>query len=513
MREPCHGGFAPLDAIGTYWATPSRPSPTVAEIPQALADSTAIAMAHVQLLAKLETLVAERTEALAECMRQLEESERRRKLLAIEAMHAEGRACAVLAELIHDDALQYVLPARQEQAEAGEGDTGGIPRANCNLDAAQHRVRGFVSERSPVAVHASDLNDTMATVLQTFAAARGWTVVQQLSEATRTVYGQLVIHAARELLTSVGPSKHTRARARCDLPLRDVRGHPERRSLPTAGTARRTAESRRQVRRRSLSPRRAAGHAREKADPDNRDTRAPGQNYRPRHRMAGRGRGRGPLTNRSSSRLRRRGSGASPAPLYRRRPCSAARRDRPVIDPGACRGIDGLASISWTPRVGSRGPGARRATGRAPAAGLPTSSASPQRDDRKRMPSSPAPVSCLRLGGDDRADWRRPAADRDSDAEGGARAARARAVLPLDRRPGRPRGSGSAVGRRARRARRPGRRSSPGIARRSTGPAATSTASCSTQPRREGAAERARPRALGARASARRSSTCATASR
>lgn len=201
---------APLGAIGTYWAKPGRPSPTVVEIAQALADSTAIAMEHVQLLAELEARVAERTEALAERMKQLEESERQRKVLAIEAMHAEERERAMLSELIHDDALQYVLAARQELAEAAKGDRVGIERARSHLDIAHLRLRALVAELSPLVLRSSSVSDAIAAVVQTFADAREWTVVLQLSEATQTVHGQLLVRAARELLTNV--AKHARAR-------------------------------------------------------------------------------------------------------------------------------------------------------------------------------------------------------------------------------------------------------------------------------------------------------------
>lgn len=201
---------APLGAIGTYWAKPGRPSPTVVEIAQALADSTAIAMEHVQLLAELEARVAERTDALAERMTQLEESERRRRMLAIEAMHAEWRERALLSELIHDDVLQYVLAARQELAEAAKGDPAGIERARSDLDAAHLRLRALVAELSPVIVEASNLSDMIAAVVQTFADARDWTVGLQLTETTQTVHDQLLIRAARELLTNIAKHAHAR---------------------------------------------------------------------------------------------------------------------------------------------------------------------------------------------------------------------------------------------------------------------------------------------------------------
>lgn len=55
----------PMGAIGNYWAHSHAPSVEELSLLQALADSTAVAMARVQVLAHLEQLVAERTAALA----------------------------------------------------------------------------------------------------------------------------------------------------------------------------------------------------------------------------------------------------------------------------------------------------------------------------------------------------------------------------------------------------------------------------------------------------------------
>lgn len=54
----------PIGAIGTYWARRYRPSPTVVRVLQTLADTTSVAMENVQLYAKLERRVLERTAEL-----------------------------------------------------------------------------------------------------------------------------------------------------------------------------------------------------------------------------------------------------------------------------------------------------------------------------------------------------------------------------------------------------------------------------------------------------------------
>ncbi|WP_218151520.1 diguanylate cyclase [Novosphingobium sp. CF614] len=61
----------PLGAIGNYWARTYRPSDEQLSILQALADTTAVAMEHVQLFNELETRVEQRTSELAEANRKL----------------------------------------------------------------------------------------------------------------------------------------------------------------------------------------------------------------------------------------------------------------------------------------------------------------------------------------------------------------------------------------------------------------------------------------------------------
>ncbi len=200
----------PLGAIGTYWAESRRPSPAVVEVAQALADSTAIAMEHVQLLTDLEAQVAARTKDLSRRMAQLVLCARKRRLLAAEAMHAEERERTLLSELIHDDALQYILAARQELAEAAKGDLGALERARPSLDAAHQSLRTLASDLSPVTLQSSSLDELVGAVVSTYTEGRDWTLVIQLGEGIQPVHGQFLPRAARELLTNV--AKHAQAR-------------------------------------------------------------------------------------------------------------------------------------------------------------------------------------------------------------------------------------------------------------------------------------------------------------
>ena len=202
---------APLGAIGTYWAQPRQPSPGTVEVARALADSTAIALEHVQLLADLERRVEARTKALSDRMSQLQKCVRQRRLLAHEAMNAEERERSLLSELIHDDALQYVLAARQELAEAAKGDLTALDRARPQLDAAHRHLRTLVAELSPVTLQSSDLSEMVASAVRSYTEGRPWTVVTHLVEEVHTPHSQFLVRATRELLTNV--FKHAEARA------------------------------------------------------------------------------------------------------------------------------------------------------------------------------------------------------------------------------------------------------------------------------------------------------------
>lgn len=200
----------PLGAIGTYWARSLRPSPAILDVAQALADSTATAMEHVRLLADLEAQVAARTKDLSRRMAQLQLCARQRRLLAAEAIHAEERERTLLSELIHDDALQYILAARQELAEAAKGDLGALDRARPHLDAAHQSLRTLAADLSPVTLQSSSLGELVGAAVSSSAQRHDWTLVTQLGNDIRPAHGQFLPRAARELLTNV--AKHAQAR-------------------------------------------------------------------------------------------------------------------------------------------------------------------------------------------------------------------------------------------------------------------------------------------------------------
>jgi signal transduction histidine kinase len=148
--------LTPVGAIGTYWATQHRPSDASVRLLQALADSTSIAMEHVELLAGLESRVAERTAQLEAANRELEafaytvSHDLRAPLRTITAFsqalledHADAlgagkrdleRICAATARMttLIDDLLQL--------STVGRGELERVP-----FDVAKH-VREIIDE-------------------------------------------------------------------------------------------------------------------------------------------------------------------------------------------------------------------------------------------------------------------------------------------------------------------------------------------------------------------------------
>lgn len=100
----------PLGAIGNYWANPHAPTAEELSLLQALADSTAVAMARVQVLAHLEQLVGERTAALAaeiKVRRKSEAEVRARSLTDTSTGIANRRGFLVRAEQVRKVARRH----------------------------------------------------------------------------------------------------------------------------------------------------------------------------------------------------------------------------------------------------------------------------------------------------------------------------------------------------------------------------------------------------------------------
>ena len=136
---------------------------------------------------------------------------RHRADLLAQTMSAGDRDRRDLAEALHDGALQNVLVARQDVAEAqAAADSEDLDRAEQALREATGQLRSCLSELHPAVLEHQGLGQALEQ-LAGQVAARGHCRVELVCEAPGTGYetDRLLYHCARELLGNV--VKHARA--------------------------------------------------------------------------------------------------------------------------------------------------------------------------------------------------------------------------------------------------------------------------------------------------------------
>jgi hypothetical protein len=107
----------PVGAIGNYWARPHNPTPEEVALLQALADTTAVAMENVRVLAELEDRVRARTAELEAANRQLAAANR--DLLA--AQNQANQVFAAYARALPGTVLEGKYRLDQELGSGGFG--------------------------------------------------------------------------------------------------------------------------------------------------------------------------------------------------------------------------------------------------------------------------------------------------------------------------------------------------------------------------------------------------------
>jgi len=138
----------------------------------------------------------------------LDLAEARGRLVA-QAVEAEERARKRLSDDLHDHAIQNVLTARQDVADARAGDTGALERAEQALRLALEQLRSTVRELHPYLLDHLDLPSALETIAEQHAARGGYRVQINVDPAAVGVHDQLVVSLARELLANA--AKHARA--------------------------------------------------------------------------------------------------------------------------------------------------------------------------------------------------------------------------------------------------------------------------------------------------------------
>lgn len=136
---------------------------------------------------------------------------RERERLMAEAMAAEERERRALAEGLHDTAIQNLLSARHDLEEASETlDTPALARADRALGEAVTDLREALFELHPYVLDAAGLEAALAAVGNRAARRGRFRLHLEAQSVSRSRHEQLLLAAARELLSNV--AKHADAR-------------------------------------------------------------------------------------------------------------------------------------------------------------------------------------------------------------------------------------------------------------------------------------------------------------
>jgi two-component system, NarL family, sensor kinase len=145
----------------------------------------------------LSYLLARRTDAVFELAQS-------RSRLLTDALAAETRERRVLAEALHDSALQNLLGARHEIEEAAEASPHpALVRADDALSATVEQLRNAVFELHPYVLEETGLEASVRSAARQAASRGGFQLALHLAYDERDANDQLLFSAARELLANV----------------------------------------------------------------------------------------------------------------------------------------------------------------------------------------------------------------------------------------------------------------------------------------------------------------------
>jgi two-component system NarL family sensor kinase len=148
-------------------------------------------------------LLAARTRRLAELARG------RRRLLA-EVMTADDRSRRILAETLHDNAIQNVLASRQDVEDAAKsGSREDLERAYRHLSETAVALRTAIFELHPHVLEQAGLEKALRTVAERASRRAGFGVDLHLDYPVRHPDEALLLRAAREFIDNA--AKHANA--------------------------------------------------------------------------------------------------------------------------------------------------------------------------------------------------------------------------------------------------------------------------------------------------------------
>jgi two-component system, NarL family, sensor kinase len=147
-------------------------------------------------------LLAARTQRLAELARG------RRRLLA-DVMTAEDRSRRILAETLHDNAIQNVLASRQDVEDAAKtGSREDLDRAYRHLSETAVALRSAIFELHPHVLEQAGLEKALRAVAEQASRRAGFAVDLHLDYPARHPDEALLLRAAREFIDNAAKHAH-----------------------------------------------------------------------------------------------------------------------------------------------------------------------------------------------------------------------------------------------------------------------------------------------------------------
>jgi signal transduction histidine kinase len=129
--------------------------------------------------------------------------------LVAEALNAEDRERRLLAQRLHDEAVQNLLTARQDLEEAE--DSPELSRARSALEETIRQLRNAVFDLHPAVLDYAGLEAALEAVGEQQAERAGFRISVEVQPAASGIHDQLLFSIGRELLSNV--AKHAGASA------------------------------------------------------------------------------------------------------------------------------------------------------------------------------------------------------------------------------------------------------------------------------------------------------------
>lgn len=140
---------------------------------------------------------------------QVQTLERGRNVLLAQALTAEERERTRLAEVLHDDSLQYLLAVAQDLQELGPGDEEDLARTRETLATGLANLRLTLRAMHPLTAYSGDLPTQLRELSKEQERRGGFRAHLRVTSAAGGYADELVLSVVRELLTNA--AKHARA--------------------------------------------------------------------------------------------------------------------------------------------------------------------------------------------------------------------------------------------------------------------------------------------------------------